>query len=117
MARAAFESKPPLLVAESVQKRYRNGEVSVHALVDLDLQVAAVEMVAVMGPSGSGKTTLLNCLSGLDDIDAGRVLVDGPATRPCPAGPGPGRGGFYREIGTFGNDRSARVPPSSAAQV
>ena len=31
----------------------------------------------VMGPSGNGKTTLLNCLSGLDDIDAGTVLVDG----------------------------------------
>jgi putative ABC transport system ATP-binding protein len=31
----------------------------------------------VMGPSGSGKTTLLNCVSGLDEIDAGRVLVDG----------------------------------------
>ncbi|MFF6793620.1 ABC-type lipoprotein export system ATPase subunit [Streptomyces filamentosus] len=31
------------------------------------------ELVAVMGPSGSGKTTLLNCLSGLDDIDGGRV--------------------------------------------
>jgi putative ABC transport system ATP-binding protein len=33
--------------------------------------------VAIMGPSGSGKTTLLNCLSGLDDIDGGRVLVEG----------------------------------------
>ena len=30
-----------------------------------------------MGPSGSGKTTLLNCLSGLDDIDGGRVVLDG----------------------------------------
>jgi len=67
----------PLLVAQSVQKHYRNGEVSVHALIDLDLEVHAGEMVAVMGPSGSGKTTLLNCLSGLDDIDAGRVLVGG----------------------------------------
>jgi putative ABC transport system ATP-binding protein len=35
------------------------------------------QFVAVMGPSGSGKTTLLNCVSGLDEIDAGRVLVDG----------------------------------------
>jgi putative ABC transport system ATP-binding protein len=51
--------------------------VSVHALVDLDLVVRSGEMVGVMGPSGSGKTTLLNCLSGLDDIDAGRVLVGG----------------------------------------
>jgi ABC-type lipoprotein export system ATPase subunit len=33
--------------------------------------------VAIMGPSGSGKTTLLNCLSGLDRIDAGEVLIEG----------------------------------------
>jgi putative ABC transport system ATP-binding protein len=65
----------PLLVAEEVRKVYRTGEVEVTALRDLDLQVRAGELVAVMGPSGSGKTTLLNCLSGLDDIDAGRVLI------------------------------------------
>ena len=34
-------------------------------------------MVAIMGPSGSGKTTLLNCLSGLDAIDAGEILIEG----------------------------------------
>jgi putative ABC transport system ATP-binding protein len=34
-------------------------------------------MVAIMGPSGSGKTTLLNCLSGLDKIDSGDVLIEG----------------------------------------
>ena len=43
----------------------------------IDLAVAAGEFVSVMGPSGSGKTTLLNCLSGLDDIDAGTVCVGG----------------------------------------
>jgi putative ABC transport system ATP-binding protein len=67
----------PLLVAEGIRKVYRTGEVEVTALRDLDLRVAAGELVAVMGPSGSGKTTLLNCLSGLDDIDAGRVLIGG----------------------------------------
>ena len=67
----------PLLVAERVSKVYRNGDIEVPALVDLDLSVHAGELVAVMGPSGSGKTTLLNCLSGLDDIDAGRVLIGG----------------------------------------
>ncbi len=66
-----------LLVAEGVRKIYRTGDVSVPALRGLDLSVRAGELVAVMGPSGSGKTTLLNCLSGLDDIDGGRVIVQG----------------------------------------
>jgi putative ABC transport system ATP-binding protein len=66
-----------LLVAEQVHKVYRNGEIEVVALAGLDLTVHRGELVAVMGPSGSGKTTLLNCLSGLDDIDGGRVLVNG----------------------------------------
>lgn len=68
---------PALLVADKVCKSYRAGDLSVPALVDLDLTVTAGELVAVMGPSGSGKTTLLNCLSGLDDIDAGHVRVAG----------------------------------------
>jgi putative ABC transport system ATP-binding protein len=71
------EPTPRLLVAEGVTKVYRTGTTSVQALADLDLSVGHGELVAVMGPSGSGKTTLLNCLSGLDDIDAGRVLVEG----------------------------------------
>jgi putative ABC transport system ATP-binding protein len=71
------ESQSPLLVAAGVQKIYRAGAVEVAALRDLDLVVARGELVAVMGPSGSGKTTLLNCLSGLDDIDAGRVEIEG----------------------------------------
>jgi putative ABC transport system ATP-binding protein len=66
-----------LLVAERVRKVYRTGGIEVEALAGLDLKVRRGELVAVMGPSGSGKTTLLNCLSGLDDIDGGRVLVAG----------------------------------------
>ena len=70
-------SSEPLLLAEGVRKVYRTGTVEVPALRSLDLRVDAGELVGVMGPSGSGKTTLLNCLSGLDDIDGGRVVVDG----------------------------------------
>jgi putative ABC transport system ATP-binding protein len=70
-------AETPILLAESVRKVYRTGDTEVEALRGLDLEVAAGELVAVMGPSGSGKTTLLNCLSGLDDIDGGRVLIGG----------------------------------------
>jgi putative ABC transport system ATP-binding protein len=66
-----------MLVAEAVRKVYRTGAEEVVALHDVDLVVHDGEFVSVMGPSGSGKTTLLNCCSGLDDIDGGRVLLDG----------------------------------------
>jgi putative ABC transport system ATP-binding protein len=66
-----------ILHARAVTKTYRTGAQDVHALRDVDLDVARGELVTVMGPSGHGKTTLLNCLSGLDDIDAGTVRVDG----------------------------------------
>ena len=67
----------PILAAEQVRKVYRTAGEEVEALRGLDLSVEAGAFLAVMGPSGSGKTTLLNCLSGLDDIDGGRVLFDG----------------------------------------
>jgi putative ABC transport system ATP-binding protein len=70
------ESKE-ILVSDGVRKIYRSGADSIVALHGLDLVVPHGQFLAVMGPSGSGKTTLLNCVSGLDDIDSGRVLVDG----------------------------------------
>ena len=66
-----------ILRASGVRKVYRTGAEEVEALRDIDLDVERGDFVAVMGPSGSGKTTLLNCLTGLDDIDAGTVLIDG----------------------------------------
>jgi len=41
-------------------------------------------MVAIMGPSGCGKTTMLNCLSGLDEIDSGQVVIDGVVLHDLP---------------------------------
>src|SRR3954451_21596520 len=76
----------PLLSARGVTKVNRTGAVEVTALDHIDLDVEAGELVAVMGPSGSGKTTLLNCLSGLDDIDGGHVMIDGLDLHALPDG-------------------------------
>jgi len=67
----------PLVEARDVHKIYDTGKVKVHALNGVDLAIGRGEMVAIMGPSGCGKTTLLNCLSGLDAVDAGDVLIEG----------------------------------------
>ena len=67
----------PIVEAQGVDKTYDTGKVEVQALCGVDLSVRRGEMVAIMGPSGSGKTTLLNCLSGLDSISDGDVLIEG----------------------------------------
>ena len=66
-----------IIDASGVVKTYRTDDVVVNALRGVTLRVGRGEMVAIMGPSGCGKTTLLNCLSGLDAIDDGQILVDG----------------------------------------
>ena len=63
--------------AREVHKSYGSGELQVHVLRGVSLDVKRGEMVAIMGPSGGGKTTLLNCMSGLDDIDAGTITIGG----------------------------------------
>jgi len=78
--RVEAEAQPlgeAIVEARAVHKTYDTGAVRVDALRGIDLAVAQGEMVAIMGPSGSGKTTLLNCLSGLDAIDDGEVLIEG----------------------------------------
>ncbi len=66
-----------IVEARAVHKTYDTGTVQVRALNGIDLVVERGEMVAIMGPSGCGKTTLLNCLSGLDSIDSGEILIEG----------------------------------------
>src|SRR3972149_6761485 len=67
-----------IIQVKGVHKTYDTGKVKVHALRGVDLSIKKGEMVAVMGTSGCGKTTLLNCLSGIDEIDEGEIIVKGP---------------------------------------
>ncbi|BCY12348.1 ABC transporter ATP-binding protein [Actinoplanes sp. L3-i22] len=58
---------------------------AVHALDDLDLEIAPGELIALLGPSGCGKTTALRVLAGLEDADQGQVLVGGKDVTRLPA--------------------------------
>jgi putative ABC transport system ATP-binding protein len=71
----------PIILATDIQKTFRTGRIEVHALRGVSLSVSPGEMVGIMGPSGCGKTTLLNCLSGLDEFDAGEVEIEGENLR------------------------------------
>lgn len=59
--------------ARGLTKTYDMGEVQVHALRGVDLELYSGELVVLLGPSGSGKSTLLNILGGLDTATSGRV--------------------------------------------
>ena len=66
-----------IIDARGVAKTYRTEDVTVQALRGVSFGVERGSMVAIMGPSACGKTTLLNCLSGLDTIDEGLILING----------------------------------------
>ncbi len=69
----ANSDQGPVFVARGITKVYRMGEVEVHALRGVDLEVRAGEFIVLLGASGSGKSTLLNILGGLDTPTAGDV--------------------------------------------
>jgi len=63
-----------VFVARALTKVYHLGEVAVHALRGIDLEIGAREFVVLLGPSGSGKSTLLNILGGLDTATSGEAF-------------------------------------------
>ena len=69
-----------MIELEQVKRTYISGEVEVKALRGIDLTLEAGEFVAIAGPSGSGKTTLMNIIGTIDELDEGRVTIDGVDT-------------------------------------
>ncbi|WP_372527461.1 ABC transporter ATP-binding protein [Piscinibacter sp.] len=67
-------SATPVFIARGLTKVYKMGEVEVHALRGVDLEIYASEFVVLLGPSGSGKSTLLNILGGLDTPTSGSAM-------------------------------------------
>jgi putative ABC transport system ATP-binding protein len=75
MSANEFEPKTPVRVfhAKNLSKTYVMGDVAVHALRDVNLDIYEREFVVLLGPSGSGKSTLLNILGGLDAPTSGEA--------------------------------------------
>ncbi len=70
-------SEAPILSVRDLRKVYHVGDVDVHALRGVDLDVQRGEFVSIIGPSGSGKSTLFNILGGLTPPTAGTVTMAG----------------------------------------
>jgi putative ABC transport system ATP-binding protein len=68
---------PPLVVVRRLSKYYIRGEQVIPVLVDINLDIAAGDYIALMGPSGSGKSTLLNLIAGIDKPSSGEIRVAG----------------------------------------
>lgn len=75
-----------MLQVRNIEKYYGSRNNVTKALDRVSFEVADGEFIAIMGASGSGKTTLLNCISTIDTVSAGDILLDGENIAELPAG-------------------------------
>ena len=73
----APDNRNVLLSVRDVRKVYGSREAVTRALDDVSFDIAQGEFVGVMGPSGSGKSTLLNCISTIDTVTSGNIILNG----------------------------------------
>ena len=66
-----------ILSVEKIEKYYGNKDNVTKAIDNISLKVDEGEFVGIMGPSGSGKTTLLNCISTIDTVTTGNIIING----------------------------------------
>ena len=64
-----------ILQVKQIEKIYGNKGSITRAIEDISFEVKKGEFVGIMGPSGSGKTTLLNCISTIDTVTSGHILI------------------------------------------
>ena len=72
-----LNSRKVLLSVRDVLKVYGSREAGTRALGDVSCDICEGEFVGVMGPSGSGKSTLLNCISTIDTVTSGSIILNG----------------------------------------
>lgn len=89
--------KKDVIVCKDVSKKFETERGIVDVIGKVDLTVAENELVVLFGPGQCGKTTLINCMSGLEPVTGGEVIVNGKRVEK----PGPDRGVVYQTTALF----------------